>query len=555
MILLRRRGPKRQGGAVLLVTTLILVLGSAYLLIIDLNANARRTANYEQSRLALNEAKQALISYAATYYEDNPGNFGVLPCPDMDETFEEGNQHPTCGDRYKSALGKLPWQTLGLTPLKDAYGSCLWYAVSGAFKGGSTRSLMINDDTLGTFQVLDTEGNIIAGATPSERPVAIVFAPGRSINGQTRLDIDGAQCEGNEAINYQASNYLEGAPDPLNPPIIVNNFDVDTLNPDVIDQFMIADDPESEVFNDLVTFITADELFNAIKQRSDYPLKLYDEASMDNLTYRLAECIAGFAQHNADNHDDDGDGDLNRSLPWPTSFDLVDYRDDAEYDDVVAGSLIGRLPMLVKDSNDEVYNGCGSPHTCARPDDDLRVFCKTFWTTDSSDLLTTAEADELLALWANWKDHLFYVVSEEYEPQSMDSDTDACLDITESPALIEDRCITINVLYPTYPPNDESLDKSMMAGLIFFSGEPLASLAQSRLAPPIDGDDKQFRNNYLEDRNVIPYTTADVGIDTEFSTGPVSNTFNDIAYCINEDTDDTGIGGPVPFAAGRCPFP
>ncbi|MEJ2094308.1 MAG: hypothetical protein P8X93_03810 [Gammaproteobacteria bacterium] len=172
--------PQKQKGAVLLATTLILILGSAWLLIINLNNNARRYANYEESMHVLREAKQALIAYAVNYYESNPGHFGFLPCPDSSTTGEEGNQEAPCGAQYVNVMGKFPWQALDLPPLKDAYGNCLWYAVSGAVKGGSSRSDMLNDDTHGTFQIMDSDGvTVVAGATPGERPVAVVFAPGR----------------------------------------------------------------------------------------------------------------------------------------------------------------------------------------------------------------------------------------------------------------------------------------------------------------------------------------------------------------------------------------
>ncbi|NIN61249.1 MAG: hypothetical protein GWO08_07210 [Gammaproteobacteria bacterium] len=557
--------PQKQKGAVLLATTLILILGSAWLLIINLNNNARRFANYEESMQVLREAKQALIAYAVNYYESNPGHFGFLPCPDSSTTGEEGNQEAPCGAQYVNAMGKFPWQALDLPPLKDAYGQCLWYAVSGAVKGGSSRSEMLNEDTHGTFQIMDSDGvTVVAGATPRERPVAVIFAPGRSINNQTRTDSNGAICEGNEAVNYVASNYLD-AEVPSNPLSGIRNYVVSSTV-DTVDQFIMTDDPESEDFNDLMLYITIDEIFDAIKQRNDFAEKLYDEAALNNLTYRVAECIAGYGQYHADNHDDDGDGDYNRSLPWPARFDFADddnrYRYETEYYDIDNSSLLmGRVPIDISNSNDEIYNGCSSPHTCLPPADRLidsstspySGFCKAFWLVYSDNPIGLSAADELIDLWSNWKDHLFYIVSEEYEPQPMGGDTDACLDTTQSPDEIEERCITINVPF-TYPPNDQSLNMTMVAAIVIFSNETLPSLSQSRSAPPIDTDDKQDPASNLEDRNIIPYTTSDIGIDTEFSSNQVSATFNDILYCINEDTDETSIGGPPPFKAGRCPM-
>ncbi len=534
--------PHLQGGAVLLATTLILILGSAWLLIINLNSNIRRTANYEQTMNALHEAKQALISYAVTYYEANTGDFGFLPCPDLTSTTgEEGNQEVPCGSQYVNSIGKLPWQSLGLPPLKDGYGQCLWYAVSGSWKGGSNRSEMLNDDTPGTFQIIAADGTtVIAGNTPRERPVAVIIAPGRSINNQNRSDANGAMCEGNEAINYIASNYLD-AEVPSNPMLGIRNYDIDAVNPDVIDQFILTNDPESETFNDLMLYVTADEIFNAVKLRNDFAEKIYDEASINNLTYRLTECLAGYGQYNADNHVDDGDGDLNRSLPWPAPFDLTDYRDDAEYDDVTAGSLIGRLPMDITTSNNQIYDTCSSPHICTRPDNKLidlsttpfSGFCKSFWKNDSDNPITDSQADELILLWENWKDHIYYVVSEEYAPLKMSGDTDIC---------VSSKCITLNA---------PGASTSYQAAVVFFSGDII--LAQSRSATPIatDPDEKQTASNYLEDLNTQTYTVSDS--PKQFASDAISSTFNDILYCVNDDTDETSIGGPPPFKAGRCP--
>jgi len=133
--------------------------------------------------------------------------------------------------------------------------------------------------------------------------------------------------------------------------------------------------------------------------------------------------------------------------------------------------------------------------------------------------LFTASA-ELMALWENWKDHLFYAVADAYQPLANPNPTPVCgLGL---------RCITINEGYPN--PGDRDY-----AAVVIFSGTMIN--AQGRDAPPIDADVRFTLSNYLENANDnIPIYTDTAGDDTRrYDHQAPDNTFNDIVYCINDD--------------------
>ena len=138
-------------------------------------------ARAQKTAIALAQAKEALIAYAATYKDthDDPGSSsytvpGYLPCPDLGPP---ASRRPgcagSCGSSLVSVMGRLPWKTLGLDALKDGSGECLWYAVSGTYKnnpngvsGSTTTSNMMNWDTNGQFDVKDASNTtFLAGST------------------------------------------------------------------------------------------------------------------------------------------------------------------------------------------------------------------------------------------------------------------------------------------------------------------------------------------------------------------------------------------------------
>jgi len=373
----------RERGAALLIMLLLLVLGGVALFSrashFQLPGASRARANAE----LLAEAKEALLGYAMTFDATHPGELGLLPCPDIDATglLAEGEAHELlCGLQHQNVLGRLPWRTLGLAPGRTHGGECLWYAVSGSWKAGAlAEPAMANEDSGGQFRVLAADGTtVIAGATPAERPVAVIIAPGPPLPGQVRSTLPAgvSQCGG----SFTAAGYLDDD--------AASGIDNATLSlaPDAIDDFITAD-PGATAINDQVIFITRAELQDRLLRRADV------QAKLRNLTLAAAKCVADYGRRNPG-----APGD--RRLPWPAPVDLAQYRAAASFDDTPVGELSGRLANLVNDSNSRTGNlSLGVLSTC-------NTATVPEWTP------------EMATLWANWKDHLFYAVARDFRPDA-----------------------------------------------------------------------------------------------------------------------------------------
>lgn len=118
-----------QRGAVLIALFVVLVMiatGTAVATLQNLAASAP-TRLVEQRQLTL--AREALLGYAEARYCLNPTEplDALLPCPDS--AAAEGVAATLCPGLSR---GGLPWRTLGLPPLRDASGTCLWVERIGA---------------------------------------------------------------------------------------------------------------------------------------------------------------------------------------------------------------------------------------------------------------------------------------------------------------------------------------------------------------------------------------------------------------------------------------
>ncbi len=361
---------------------LLLVLGGAVLFSRNMTTQAPGATRTAANAELLAEAKEALLGYATTYDATHPGELGFLPCPDVDATglLDEGEAHELlCGLQHRSVLGRLPWRTLGLDPGRTRGGECLWYAVSGSWKaGGVAKPALLNPDSSGQFRVLATDGTLVAGATPAERAVAVIIAPGPPLPGQLRLTLPAgvSQCGG----NFTAGGYLDNATG-----LGINNANL-ALAADAIDDFVTAD-PGATGVNDQVIFITRAEVQERLLRRPDVQARLRD------LAYAVARCIADYGLRNPG-------GATDRRLPWPAPVDLPDYRTPAQYNDTPVGQLSGRVPDAVNDSN--VRTGNLSPGVLSA--------CNT---------ATVPEwTPEMATLWRHWKDHLFYAVGWDFRPDA-----------------------------------------------------------------------------------------------------------------------------------------
>jgi len=463
----------RQRGVALLMMAVFILLITGGVLLSSLSQNNIQTRKQQETAKALAEAKEALLGYAVSYYDNNFGYIGLLPCPDLDANdanldgkpdYPEGAEHGSCVARNISALGRFPWRTLGLPPLKDAYGECLWYAVSGPFKNASSaRTNLLNNDIPGTFEIYEvysdgtTPPQKIIGNTPEERAIAVIIAPGKHLSGQDRafpspppsVDSQVGMCGG----NYIKSNYLDTDSDTG-----YSNADISSTAGD-IDNF-ITPAPNNTQLNDRLIYITQTEFFAAVRKHRE----LDDMEKFRALTKKLAECIAQYPSESSNPSED-------KRLPWAAPVDLDDYSDDTEYDDET-GVSYGRLADTIQDSN---HSDPGSSHPSNLVQDCL------------------GNNNEDRMLWKHWKDHFFYEVAAGFRLSSTLPSPTICDTVT---------CITVNTV-------------NNYIGVVIFSNDPQGS------QPRWSQVDKSNISNYVEGRSDVS------GIVTYDSSG------NDLLYCID----------------------
>lgn len=569
---------RKQKGAALIVLVLAFIMATSVLVITNYSIDKGRIGYEKRTTESLAKAKEALISYAVTYgeyltttNEPKSGMLGFLPCPVNSSSTNEGVTSGSCGNQYQSNLGRLPWKTLGIEPLKDASGNCLWYAVSSEYKSigridrdelinfsGLARSEMLNEDSNGSFEVFDEGAVKIIGNTASERPVAIIIAPGGPVAGQNRTFDNTTHCGG----DYTANRFLE----------LFNGIDNSsiTTSDDFIDDFITSSLTTANNFNDRVTVISQSEIFDEIKRQSDFI------TDVESTTQLLAECMADFGRTNPpaaggcnvaacpgcnlnncqqscrgtrttcrtncqtqwqtcrDNATNKSERDVCNAqrticrdacdatqtsceadcvtdcssaggndfrLPWPAPLSLADYRVSTSYIENTADVHLGRYPVEVSVANGVTGNP-GGPYliendTAVDPQYTNCAILKT----NSMGTYNSIER----RIWQNWKDHFFYAVGSDF-------DLNATAPTSPDPC---SSCITVTGSADEY------------AAIVIFSGSRLNSLNQSRnVSPPDVVDEKQNINNYLEDENQVD--------DGNYKDGPSSATFNDIAYCIDE---------------------
>jgi hypothetical protein len=292
---------KRQLGSALLLILLVLGAAGSYLLVRSLHD--LRSERGQITAQALAQAKEALLGFAASYADSHAGQVnGYLPLPDLGSSRNstivpaEGIAAANFAGNANglSVLGRLPWRTLGLGPLRDGSGECLWYAVSGSFQDVRKSSPM-NWDTPGQFEphaYAETPGGISPDLPVHQRAVAVIFAPGAALDGQLRaaLALDSVSACGG---NYAARNYLDPflALAGLNP--IVNylegvnnataNFSL--AHPKSLIAGPVLDARGQALVNDRLLGITPDELFRAIKLRRAF------KTDIDTLLDDLELCL------------------------------------------------------------------------------------------------------------------------------------------------------------------------------------------------------------------------------------------------------------------------
>jgi len=331
----------KQKGAALLVLLLAVITVSAFYLSSKMNTRAtNQLASDMQTLKSLATAKQALIGFVVQRFEESSGNLGFLPCPDAELGNPEGSADAgDCEVRDVSVIGRFPWRTVGVGPLRDSTGECLWYAVAGAYKNSAgAKTLMLNDDTLGAFDLYTVTAPHGGGAEvfipvadePENRFVAVIIAPGREVAAQDRATLNAAVCGG----NYDVTNYLEdrGGYNNTNVLTAMENDTADTVDAfvGVAELTNTAHLEQGQLlteFNDRVIGITQAEIWDALKRRNNIAPNSF-LARMDDLTEKLANCAKTFAENTPD-------WPNRRILFWPAPMGLsgADYRVDESYDD------------------------------------------------------------------------------------------------------------------------------------------------------------------------------------------------------------------------------
>lgn len=152
-----------RGAAALMLIVIVAVLAAAA--VASALPGTLQAERDQATHRALAQAAQALAGHARVR-RCVVGSGTVashLPCPDLGAA--EGQAAPSCAP---GSRGRLPWRTLGIEPLRDADGECLWYE------------------------------RTISGAR--------VIAPGRALGGQTRANSPAAPVCGG---HYGETEYLE----------------------------------------------------------------------------------------------------------------------------------------------------------------------------------------------------------------------------------------------------------------------------------------------------------------------------------------------------------
>lgn len=466
---------QRQTGAALLILLLALVLGGLSWLLQQ--PSAQSTAFPSRDRAtdrALAQAKEALLGYAAAYPEystkGTPARAafvpGHLPCPDTGSALgHEGTEAGTCGSKGVTVIGHFPWRSLGVPPQRDGSGECLWYAVSGHYKANPKADLL-NPDIPGQFQILEPDGlQIQTGATPEDRPVAVIFAPGPALAGQNRKSL-GGECR----LDYDARQFLD----------VLQGIDNSTPDSTAEGLTRLIAGNLGPFFNDRLLWISREEIFERrIARRPNPQRALFDQdyaplGPAPALTQRVAACLARF-----------GDNNGWQRLPWASPLALGGAAPDTFRNDKFAdqsGLLRGRPPFSVGRSQGVLLSTLGTLASCPAGNP-THSDCRLLRTDNCPELLPAAgyptpadgpgyvNSDD--GWWDKWKDHLFYLVAPGFSPTNQ-----AAADCNANPSL----CLQVN--------------GQPYAAALIFAGGPLPG--QSRNT----SSERMNPANYLEGENL-----------------------------------------------------
>lgn len=274
-----RRSVKKQQGMMLIMLLFLIGLAAVAMVLSSLNANSMRIVRDGKTNDVLAEAKAALIGFSV----GSSSMSSHLPNPDMHTgVIAEGGASGSVGATDISLIGKLPWRSLGLSPLKDGNGECLWYVVSGRFKADPPTAAL-NWDTQGQINLIDGNGNVLAAGL-----AALIISSGSVLANQNRSleDATLVHCAG----NYDARNYLDTYDAANAVSGEVNYFSGSANNsrsPNANSKsFVLVNNAN---YNDRIVTISVDDLFKPIIRRTDFKNAI--DALMDDSEFleHLAE--------------------------------------------------------------------------------------------------------------------------------------------------------------------------------------------------------------------------------------------------------------------------
>jgi hypothetical protein len=206
-----------QRGAALLLLLMLLVLACSAFALSALRGRDAELLRREHNARILAQARQALLVWSLS--RDGTAGLGhcsptsspngracsplELPCPanpNESAINSIGTSITSCNSAANPASrqGWLPWKTLGIPKLLDAYGEPLWYSVDRGFvvRTQDTEARKINLDSQASLRVFQDDVELTA---TGDGAAAILFAPGSALAGQNR------------SPPYEAAQFLDAA--------------------------------------------------------------------------------------------------------------------------------------------------------------------------------------------------------------------------------------------------------------------------------------------------------------------------------------------------------
>ncbi len=224
-----------------------LTLLAAFLVVNSMTSTTTQVSIQRDQRTlqVLQEAKSALIIWAASEAMQTSFQPGALPCPDrkLPSDANTGFQEATCTSAA-SRIGRFPWRTLGASDLRDGNGDQLWYVISSNFRKAGTT--VINGDTQGQIT--------ITGAAPASNVIAVIFSPGPALRLQGQGGVNQDRDPTNLTKWRDQSNFLEGSNSGTND----NTFESRVPPND-------RDAAGNILFNDKLITITHSDLFAVVE--------------------------------------------------------------------------------------------------------------------------------------------------------------------------------------------------------------------------------------------------------------------------------------------------